>query len=127
VVIRGMARIGSTDGGWLCIASNGPCSYRCRLLWEYINRRNLYRAIMMLMTLLGFLWAVLILTGMVIWLDPSCCEKLYRFVRRPIPVPVGKPARRRLLEMPWWYIPIMAPPGQVEPTQCRRSYPFRRF
>src|SRR5580765_2609519 len=26
--------------GWLCIASNGPRIYRCRL-WERINRRNL--------------------------------------------------------------------------------------
>jgi hypothetical protein len=55
VVIRGMARIGSTDGGWLCIASNGPRKSRCRLLWENINRRNLYRATNNAYDAIGFL------------------------------------------------------------------------
>ena len=55
VVIRGVARIGSTEGGWLCIASNGPRKSRCRLLWENINRRNLYRAINNAYDAIGFL------------------------------------------------------------------------
>ncbi len=53
--VRGMARSGSRDGGWLCIASNGPRRYRCRLLWEIINRRNLYRAITNAYDAIGFL------------------------------------------------------------------------
>ena len=53
--VRGMARIGSTDGGWLCIASNGPRKSRCRLLWENINRRNLYRATNNAYDAIGFL------------------------------------------------------------------------
>ena len=82
---------------------------------------------MMLLTLLGFLWALLLLAGIVLWSDPTCFERMFRLVRRPIPVPIRRPARRFLSSaLPWWFYPIMAPPGQAEPTQCRRSYPFRR-
>ncbi len=83
---------------------------------------------MMLMTLLGFLWAVLLLAAIVRCADPSCCEKMFRLARRPILVPVQRPARRFLSSvLPWRFYPIMAPPGAPEPTHCRRSCPFRRF
>lgn len=83
--------------------------------------------LMMLMTLLGFLWSLLLLAALLRWLDPTCCERMFRLLRRPILVPVSGPARRFLSSTyPWWFYTIMAPPGP-RPTQCRRSRPFRRF
>ena len=79
----------------------------------------------MLMTLLGFLWALLVLAALIRWSDPTCCEKMFRFVYQTMPLAVHRVAQRFLSSiLPWWYYPIMAPPGQ--PTQCRRSHPFRR-
>jgi hypothetical protein len=80
----------------------------------------------MLMSLLGFLWALLFLAAFIRWTDPTCCARMFRFVRRPVLVPIRRPAQRLLSSaLPWWFYPIMAPP-EAEPTQCRRSYPFRR-
>jgi hypothetical protein len=93
-----------------------------------INRRNLHRAIMMFMTLLGFLLAVLVLAAVIRWSDPTCCKRMYRLVRQPVPVFARRPARRFLSSaFPWWFYPIMAPPVLPEPNPCRRSRLFRRY
>src|SRR5438045_188588 len=92
--VRGMARIGSRDGGWLSRIER-PATCPPSPFWERgrgeggvcrgkINRRDLYRANMMLMTLLGFLWAVLLLIAIIAWSDPTCFAKMFRFVRRPV-------------------------------------------
>src|SRR5438034_333321 len=92
-----------------------------------INRRDLHRATMMLMTLLGFLWAVLLLIAFIAWSDPTCFAKMYRFVRRPAfaLATVSRPARRFLSSvLPWHFYPTMAPPGHAR-THRRRSRRFR--
>ena len=92
------------------------------MLWENISRRNPHRATKMLMTLLGFLWAVLLLAAVMRWTDPGCFEKMYRLVRRPVLIPVRRPARRFLSSvLPWWFYPIMAPPSQDDPITSRNS------
>ena len=137
--IRGMAQIGSTEGRWLCIASNGP---RIVLLplprgdgWgegvvccgKISTAETCTEQLTMLMTLLGLLWLLLLLAALLRWLDPTCCERMFRLVRRPVLVPVSRSAQRFLSSAnPWRFYSIMAPPGP-EPTQCRRSRPFRRF
>jgi hypothetical protein len=86
--------------------------------WEVIDRQNLYRASKMLMTLLGFLWALAIFVLMVLWIEPASVEKMFRLVRRPVLV-TARPARRFLSSaLPWWHYSIMAPP-RPEPTQLR--------
>src|SRR6516162_5112594 len=71
----------------------------------------------MLMTLLGFLWALLLLAGIILWSDPTGYARMFRLVRRPILVPVHRPAPRFLSSaLPWWFYSIIAPPGQAAPT-----------
>jgi hypothetical protein len=81
---------------------------------------------MMFLTLLGVLLAVAVLAVLVLWADPTCCEKMVRFVRGPVPVLAARPARRFFSPaLPWWLYPIMGPPDLPEPRQCRCSRPFR--
>ena len=81
----------------------------------------------MLMTILGFLLALLVLAGLVRWSDPTGCERMYRLVRQSLPMTLPRQVRRFLSSvLPWRYYPFMAPPGQAERTHRRRSRPFRR-
>jgi hypothetical protein len=141
VAIRGVARIGSRDGGWFDASHRLARTLRSFLpfpegirsegvvcVGKNINCRNLHRAIMMFMTLLGFLLAVLVLAAFIRWYDPTCRERIIRLVRGPVPAFARRPARRFLpTALPWWCFPIMGPPDLPEPTQCRRSRLFRRF
>ena len=80
----------------------------------------------MLLTLLGFLVAFLILTGIVFRFDKAIVEKLIMFVRPPALVPIRRDGRRSVsTTATWWLYPIMAPPAGLR-AQTRRSYPFRR-
>ena len=80
---------------------------------------------MMFMILMGFLAVALLLIGVLLWLAPGRCARMFRLVRRPVLLFKQRPARRFLSSAwPWWCNPIMAPPGQAEPTRCRRSRPL---
>lgn len=80
----------------------------------------------MLMTLLGFLLALLVLAGVFRWLDQSGCERMFRFDGLPERMP--RPVRRFLSSvLPRRYCPILAPPPPAERTHRRRSRRFRRF
>jgi len=80
------------------------------------------------MTLLGILWALLMLAGVILWSEPARFERMFQLVRLPMPALAIKPARRfTRSSTSWWFYPIIAPPGQHDPTQSSRSFPFRRI
>ncbi len=80
----------------------------------------------MLLTLLGFLLALLILSGLIFRFDKVVGEKLISLVRPPALVPIRRHERRSVFTTAtWWLYPIMAPPDGLR-AQSRRSHPFRR-
>ena len=122
-VVRGMTRTGFQGWGVVCVSHR---TVRENLVVVCRGKTSTAETCTelqtMLLMLMGFLWALLLLLVVIHLTEPQCCARMFRFVRRPVPVPVHRPARRFLSSaLPWWYYPINAPPGQAERTQCRRS------